>query len=406
MKGRMVKIAIAVTLILVGGFMLLTRVALPITTESLVNAEIYSLRAPIEGDFELALEPGDTVGLGQAVGMIRNPLLSDERLIEIEAQLTLARKTARLARDRLDAVETDIQELTGRSETYRTARLDQLRAERQEVEADRAAARATLATARKQYDRVKTLADDGYAATAQLDEARRDLRRARADLQAREKQLSAIETEVSSAKDGVYLGDSYNDAPYSEQQIDRLNQDRLRLRADLARNRQEIAALETERQAVAERIRELSEQSLTSPTDGRLWDVAARDGEYVTEGDLLVDVVDCRELSLMAFVSERDFNRLDNDTPAIVRIKSQDREHDGRIALKLGPDRVRRGSFAIVDPNYGESEFRVLVDFSIDDRASEAERTCPVGETAAIVFRPEGSYDLPSWLLDLILGLG
>ncbi|MBP0575283.1 hypothetical protein J8J27_31670, partial [Mycobacterium tuberculosis] len=66
------------------------------------------------------------------------------------------------------------------------------------------------------------LAARGYAAASARDEARSRLEVARRRLENARQQSAALATTASAADAGVYLGDGYNDQPYSEQRLTEL----------------------------------------------------------------------------------------------------------------------------------------------------------------------------------------
>src|SRR5262249_22303267 len=154
------------------------------------------------------------------------------------------------------------------------------------------------------------LAQKGFQTPAVMERANRDaVMAAEAEASLRNR-LVGLEVELNAAREGVFIGDGYNDQPSSSQ---RATEARLRigeLESELSATDLRLTRLKAEQQKEAELYADRAAADLVVPTRGRIWEVLTASGEEISRGQQLVRVLDCSATVVTGAVSEKVFNRL------------------------------------------------------------------------------------------------
>jgi multidrug resistance efflux pump len=350
--------------------------------DAVINARIAAIRAPIDGIATTAVTtPGIAIKAGEAIGRVEDSLADDSRL----AQLQREASATELERDSLTRRLTDLERARGeaeaQAEAYRLGRVRQLELRIEEAHANLGAAEAREADAKAVVGRGAALHARGF----QSDEAQEKARHAQEiedqGVIAARKRLDALTVELDAARNGTFLGDSYNDAPSSLQRARELALRVTETEAALDEMKRKWEALQSQLSAERNRLAAHSNAVLTAPVEGQLWTVQAAPGEYVRKGQELLTVLDCSTVIVTASVSDRDYNELHLGDPVRFRVSGTDREYAGRI-VKLGSSTA----FAIpFDPG----SHQVIV--AIPKLAASAEDGCAVGRTGEVIFGGNGA---------------
>ncbi|MEA2979386.1 MAG: hypothetical protein QOF09_1209, partial [Alphaproteobacteria bacterium] len=211
--------------------------------------------------------------------------------------------------------------------------------------------------------------------------------------------LKRLQAELVSAHDGVILGDGANDAPYSQQQRDRLG---LR-RQDLETKRLEesLQSSETASEIIEERERldRLSHFDFSLPANHVVWSVAASPGSTVSEGQTLLDLAACERRFVAVELPEREFEKIKAGTEALVRLIGSNEWTQGQIMQVRGSaaradDRLLAAQVQKLDP----SSITVEVGLPEDDAKTDRNSFCNIGRLAEVRFQRSG--------LDFLDGLG
>src|SRR5262249_48820476 len=121
---------------------------------------------------------------------------------------------------RLTVLRSQYDDLIDQTRYFQQARVRQLEARVAEIESDIAAAAARRTEAISTLNRTSTLVQSGAQTKAALERAERDGRVAEQAEKAMQRRLFAVEVELEAARQGKYVGDSYNDRPSSSLHAD------------------------------------------------------------------------------------------------------------------------------------------------------------------------------------------
>jgi len=371
------KLGFGALLLAAGLFAIYQQLIVRSSRDAVINARVAVIRAPIDGIATATVTtPGATIQVGELIGRVEDPLADDARLAQLQREAGATELEHESLARRLTDLERAHSEAEAQAEAYRLGRVRQLELRIEEARANLDASAAQEADAKAAVGRGAALHARGF----QSDEAQEKAHHAeevtgQAVIAAR-KRLDALTVELDAARNGTFLGDSYNDAPSSLQRARELALRITETQAGLDEVKRKSEAVQAQLIAERDRLAAHSKTVLTAPVKGQLWTVQAAPGEYVRKGQDLLTVLDCSTVIVTASVSERDYNELHLGDPVKFRVSGTDREYAGHIA-KLGSSTA----FAIpFDPGTHQ------IVLAVPKLAASNEDGCAVGRTGEVIF--------------------
>lgn len=385
---RAVKIGIGVALLALALWVILPHILLSMSGRAIITARLATVDAPIEGRLETnAHTLGDAVPADAPLGKVRNPRVERTRAWDVGLQVQRMESeipTLTARRERLDAMAA---RLLSQRRSYGSGRVDQLEAQVAEARAEVQAAEAREREAEAQLRRVETLRQKGVTPEAGLDEAEASQAVAAARVQAARDRLETLRVALEAARGGTFLGDSYNDQPYSAQRRDEIALRLTELDAALARKRALLPNWRKLHERLKGQAERFAQARLASPVEGRLWSVAATAGEFVQKGQKLFELLDCKTVIVAATVSEADYNLLELNDSATFRPHGETVRYEGHIIKLAGPG-----------PRDGEDRLAISLQSDEEDaffvylRFPALVEACSIGRTGTVVFEKEDVF--------------
>jgi multidrug resistance efflux pump len=359
-----------------------------IASSAFVNAELVRVAAPIAGQLTVGLpRKGDFLDRPTALPLIEARAPDQRHLVHLQSQHAVAKERADLARRQLSEIDASDKELADRTATHRSGVIARIGYELEEARAEKTGCSAELILRRDVGSRLEQLVKAGTATAIKSTEAFATLEATSARCGVADAKVKRLEVELKSAQDGVFVRDGINDAPYSQQQRDRL----LLRRQDL-----EIRALEESMQTsqiaaeIAEersRLARLSHSDVSLPARHVVWSVAASPGSAVAEGQTVLDLAGCQDRFVTVELPERDFERFRTGAPAYVRLVGSNDWTEGRI-------RQVRGSAARTDDRLLAAQVKrpdansITVEIGLpDDEEAKHNSFCNIGRLAEVRFQ-------------------
>ena len=380
---RLIKIALGVALVGSLGWAPLRAMLATTSVEALVNARVETIRSPIEGVVASAPDVGRDWNASAPAPRLRivDPLADHARLGDLRRQHQALEFQSRLLARQSELAGAALQTLDAQIEKFRDGRLKLLdaRLAAQTAERETAAAKASQAAAAKR--RTDELLGSGTATAAEGDRTRFEWVAASAAETAAERRLEETRVERDAIAQGVFIGDSYNDSPSSEQRAAELRLRAGELDAQAAAVRSQMKLLGDQIADEEARYRERSEVLIDLPATGRVWEMLTGSGERVSKGQDLMRVLDCSHPLVSANVDESVYNRLEVGGRATFRpSEAGGRRYDGVIVNLTGAASAS-GNFAIPPVAMRKSPFYVTV--AVDGMN---EGGCSVGRTGTVTF--------------------
>lgn len=383
-RGQIVKTAAAAVVAFYFGWVPAQRLIAVSSTEAVVNARLVTLRAPIEGDVAQGVRPlelGVSFEAGEAVLRLVNARLDMaalNQLLRARGQMEATTATARLRRDGLTARRAA---LAAQQEAFRQGRIRQISARIEETEAQSRALAARRVEVEATLERARALLAKGAATRVAVEKAESEARANAEEIAALDARKRGLSVELESAREGVFVGDSYNDTPQSAQRGGEMEIELADLDARLRGAALESAALDAAIAAERRRLADLAEASVTSGVQGRVWEMLTAPGEHVNKGQDLLRLVDCSAATITASLSERAYARLQVGQRATFRPREGGHELEGRVIALNGPTAVSANS-AIPQQNLARDFFHASVKAPGLIEAGE----CGLGRTGVVTF--------------------
>ena len=391
-RSRWARIALASSLIALSAWAFLPYLGYRIASSAFVNAELTRVAAPIAGQLTRDLpRKGDVIERAESVTLINAISLDQRHLLHLASQHTVAKERAALARRQLAEIATIVDELGRRTKVYREGMIARLQHERDETSAEKTGCLAEAAQRRDVGSRMEELVKLGTATPIRTAEALATLQATSTRCDMATAKLQRLQVELLSAEDGVFLRDGANDAPYSQQQRDRLLLRRQELEVKVLEESLQASQYAAEMTEEKTRLDQLGRFNMSLPAHHVVWSVAASPGSMVSEGQTLIDLAACERRFLTVELAERDFEKIKAGGLAFVRLIGGGDWKQARIQQVRGSaartdDRLLAAQVKRPDPN----SITVEIGLPEDDAPSDRNSFCNIGRLAEVRFQRSG----------------
>jgi multidrug resistance efflux pump len=383
------------------GFYILTGEAFSIiSNDAVINARVAIVRSPIDGVLTLkSLMIGRRVQAREALGSVTDERVDDARVRDLERNAGDLEAESSLLQAKLRNLTETRAELTGRTLSYQEGRLRQLRAQIHEAEALLAGARATTQELEASLSRAEELKAKGIQSAAVFDRASTSHSVAALAAKAAAARVETLKIQLAAAAKGTFLGDSYNDTPYSSQRTVEVDLLAAELRATLEERTSRLARVQDHIAVERQRLNRMHEAFLTSPVEGRVWEVALGAGEYARKGQDILRLLDCSTMVVTASVGEKDYNSLRVGDPARFRLAGTRTSYDAVVLRLAGSGAATVYNNMAISPGPAHLQ-RYDVALSVPGLLNDPEANCAVGRTGRLSFSTGSDVvnQLRTWL--------
>ncbi len=365
---------------------------------AVVTAYVSSLRVPIEGtlhDFRAAV--GAHVSAGQLLGHVDNSRANEERLHDLETAQREASGQASAVSGEAETLEAERDRLLRRAAVH--AKAVSLRLGMQSAEAEKLLAEkeATLAEARTELQRADDLHANGIVSQASLDRVKAQHKVALEDVAAQKAQIAVLQGEGDAASRGIFTEPGFgNDVSYSTQRVDEIDLQLAHLRQSSATLNMHADNLRSDVTVESEYTGLMHRADLVSPITGTIWQVQAQDGERLSTGDAVAQLVDCKQQFLLAAFPQAQLSHLDLGGEARVKMSGESRVQRANIlSVSEQPDESQK---LAADTILSSKERMAVVRLAFVTDAS-ADTPCAVGHAAQVLLpkKRTGIFALASW---------
>ncbi len=381
---RGIKTLLALAAAIALGWSPLQRLLQTTSAEAAVNARLITLRAPIDGEVTASqqlVEVGTFVQEGEEVLRINNRRADRSHLDDLRRTISGLQSESQALEVRRQQLETLRNDLRMQRDAFKQGRIQELQARIDELTADIASAEAQRVDAASTLDRTQKLRITGNQSEAALIRADRDNKVAESAGEALRQRLNGAKVELDAARQGLFVGDSYNDIPRTAQRVDEITQLIIDLAGHLEERKRRISQLQSELLEEEKRFADLSSANVVTPVPGRVWEVLTAKGEEVRRGQDLMRVLDCGGVVVTAAVSESAYNKLKLGQTATFHLRGESEERAGRIVGLNGLAAVP-SNFAIEQNALAQEPYHVTVQVpSLGVRSD-----CYVGRTGKVTF--------------------
>lgn len=334
---RWLAVAAGALLALGGLYVVIGEQMAGVSANAVVNAQVLTVRAPVDGVLDLeSRRLGTRLRQEERLGVVADPRPDETRLIDLRRAIGLAEADLRRLEDLTNTIVASRAAYVQQAQDYAAGRVEQLQARLAEAAAVQEAAMARQREAEATMRRATDLSRSGIQTAVDFNRARAGFEVGTQEVEAARTRMRFLTIELEAARRGVFLGDSYNDAPSSQQRVRELDQRLGELAAEVRERNQRIGQLEAQLDEERVRLARFRDAALTAPAPGILWEIMAGHGEYVRRGQDVLRLVDCTTTVVTASVRESVYNRLSVGDPVRFRLLGDDRIFEGAVARLAG----------------------------------------------------------------------
>src|SRR5260370_25559014 len=338
-NARLLRLLIGVVLVCSAAWYIYLYAFNKVSIAGVVNAPLLTIVSQIDGRINQgAAAQGEAVIAGQALALVINDRVDDRTVVDLGRSLDGAREKLTGLRASIDDLSGIGGTLARRGREYQTALADRLEQEVKEAEAALASARLSESQAGDALKRGGGLIQQSTISRVAYDGLSYAYQRATADVGRTAARLARIRSDLASAREGVFLGDSNSsDVPYSRQRLDEVNIRLAGLHNDERAMLATIAELEAKQRAEVTRNARMSAQELAAPVDGVVWRSTVAQGTEILRGAPLFQVIDCRPVYVAPPTRERFFEALRPGDRVRVALEGSPSDLPGSIREVVGP---------------------------------------------------------------------
>lgn len=353
------------------------------TEHAVISAYAIPMRTPIGGVLTaITAQAGAALEGGMPLARVENTLADRRPLLDATAERDRAlEEVAALARQ-IAALDDITGALTARAEELRAESQHMLAAGLAEGLSLHAAAETRARRLGQEAARALELARNGVTSTALRERAEAEHDAALREAAALAARSAALAAQERAATRGLYLAGSYGGVSYLEQRLDEVALRRSELLRQHAAQQATANRAAARIAAEAERLATEREALLHAPGDWHAWRVLARPGQRVLAEDILAELVDCRDIFVLAAIPQDDAPAIAPGQPARLRLAGETQERRGTV-LGWVPDGMARegGQLAVLPTRpLGNSQLlRVAI------AQPDAGMPCPVGRTGRLL---------------------
>lgn len=387
--GRKGRIVLGCGLLGLGAWSVVPGMLHPISTDAVVNAEVVTIRAPVDGRLYTGqgLGVGDRVEQGEALAHVRADRPETGRRDGLSLELAAQRQLA----EALGAEDRELAALDGelarRGAAYGKVQQQRLTHARTEAEAELRSARADSARAEAELERKRSLAAKDLVAPVAVQAALAAAAAARAKVEAQQATMARLAAEADGLRRGVFVSAASDDSSYSGQRRDEIRVKRAARKVEAAQAQIRVRELARQLATEEQQAARLSDAVLSAPVTGVVWQRFAAEGDAVRSGDPVAGVVDCDRLFLSAVLPKRYFSELRSGDRAKVRLNGGDGTSRAVVQSVRAAGSTQANGTAAVTPAAIEGEEVVVTLALRDDRVgNRSDNLCQVGQRATVTF--------------------
>lgn len=381
-RSRTVRVALAGTLIVLGAMEFAPYIFNHVSTQAAINAPLIRLNAASDGTVATLPPSGYFLLKPMSIKLIDLSRNTGE-VAELSAQAEIAQSRMALAKRQIAELLAQNDRLKGRAALFSSETIMNLAAETDAARAMLAGCKADQTHFHAALERAITLRQQGFMSAAGLEKARADSALKDSECRGDEAALRSVQIKGGAAQSGVFIGDSYNDAPYAVQQADRLMLQRQELEKMLSDATAQLT------QAKLRLKDAVARASFAAPAGTLVWSTAASSGAAVRAGDPVIDLVDCARRFVQASLPESEADAIDRGAIADVRLIGSGKWMKGTVVDISGAASRRPDELLAVPTNLLLTERRIIVNVALPVPLPEqldASHRCDIGRMAEVRF--------------------
>ena len=393
---RPIKIAVGAALLLAGAYGIFSEHQFIASDNAVVTAYVVEVRTPIEGTVSNLLNAvGARVSENSVIGHVENPRVDQQHLQNLRDIEEQARSSIAAIVAERDNLQKQRQELLSRAGAHIQAVSTRLRLQTAEAQGLLTAKQAALKEATIEFNRGQKLHDAGIISDADLDKLQAQFDVATQEFAAQQADLGAVREEADAASRGIMIEPGINDVAYSRQRADEID---FRL-SDIDRNlvalRSQANQASKDVQTEAKRAELVHDADLVAPASGVLWKLNALNGEHISAGEPVLQIVDCSKDFILVEVPQDRVPEIVVGGKARFRLSGESSESAGVVLSVSGQELKDENENLAAFPPLSLDVRRATIRVGVTSAARAGE--CLVGRTARVLLPASGGSPLSRW---------
>jgi multidrug resistance efflux pump len=330
------------------------------SVQAFVNGEIIFVRASIPGQLYLKREKiklGNQLEKGTQIGTVKstveNPRVSvltidkqqlRTRLQDVQQQLSGIKQQIR---NRTELMNLFKQQTV----TQRTLQLNYARQQIKQYEGEIARARATERVAIADTQRFVRLAKEGAETISKAENEIAKAQQASAVVKEAKSKIEQAKLSFEATKVGLQL-EGTRTLSYPETRVFELEVELTDLQQQEKNLEKQIQSIQSQLASTTKELQVQQTVSVLAPTAGVIWSIDAQPEEIVEVNKSIIQLLNCQNLWVEAFINETDANKLVVGQAAEINLTgSSNAQWKGRVeTIRAGTGRVEVGQYVVEPP--------------------------------------------------------
>lgn len=406
LKGKGLWLTLGIGGIAVAGALLWRHYAQVRSIQAFINGEITYVRAPIPGKLSLntKLQLGYPLAASEVIGTVNgdveNPRVSQLKITQQELRTRLQINQQQLdgLNQRLANRARLLQRFSQADRNQQRLVVDYSKAQVKQFQDELNRAKAAEEIAQADAKRYSALLAEGAVDTATAQRRMADAKQASAAVKAAQSQLEQAQFNVQAASAGLQL-DGPRTFSYPEIRMIEIQTEITDLEQQAADMRRQVQSTQAELAKVNQELQTQKTVPVRVPEKGVVWSIDAQPGENVAANAPIMQLLNCNNVWVEAFVNESDANALSIGQPVEVQLMGTNTTWSGHIqTIRAGTGRVTVGQhIAEPPPEVARRQLpvrvvaaRVKVDWP---DAPSSEQFCRAGRSVEVRFPKKLNMD-------------
>ncbi len=388
--GHIARIAFALVLLFVIGFVYLPHLFYTYSITAIVSAPVISITSPIEGILKDAPPiMGTELKAGDVIGVVENLRFDRWRLDDMATEMKgITEKTEAMKQEK-EKLEDIKAELAKSFQTYIGSLEERLKIDIQRAKEYLKERGDTISESKAEYLRKSKLYRKGVVAENQADSAFFKAERATKSAEQTKLDIERLQAQLKSLQQGIFINmDGRTEVAYQKQRIDDISMRQHDLDSKIKEATIREEALKKSVMLEEARFKKMSEATITAPFNGVAWRVFSSKGIHVDTTRPILEMVDCSNVFVDTSIHERYFNKVKPGDSATVRLVGDKRVLKGKIqsvrggSLSESSTAFLAGATQILRPH----EIQVMIKIDEKDVESSKADFCYMGRTGEVSF--------------------
>ena len=327
--------------------------------QAFVNGEIIFVRASIPGDlkFKSEIKPGNQLKKGTQIGTIKstveNPRVS---VLTIENQQLKA--SLQNVQQQLSGIEQQIQNRTKLMNLFKqqavTQRMLQVKYAHQQIKQyqeqliqSQAAEKLAIAEA----ERYSILSKEGAVSLSKVESEIAAAQQASGKVKETQSQIEQAKLAIEATKAGLQL-EGTRTLSYPETRVLELDVELIDLKQQQRNLEKQIQSIQSQLSITSKELLFQQNVRVLAPTTGLVWSIDSQPQEIVEANKPIIQLLNCQNLWVEAFINETDANKLVVGQEAQINLNnSSNVPWKGRVeTIRAGTGRIEVGQYVVEPP--------------------------------------------------------